>query len=225
MNYQNQYSLLIAKHGTADKPDDSGYYERHHVLPKSLGGSNDPSNLVYLSGKAHYLAHYLLFKICGVGPMSHAFWAMSAMDPSSGHRHVPNGRSFEVARIANAAAISIVNTGRTVSAETRAKIATWHNGKVVSDDTRAKMSLSWTPERRVKMAADRTGLTHPRAKPVNIYCHYTGKMIAEHVTVKTFAQDYGYNQGNLSRTAHADRSQPSVTNNLHHHKGIYAVYQ
>ena len=149
MNYQNHYNLLIAKYGTETKPTDGCYYERHHVIPRSLGGSDDPDNLRYLSGKAHYLAHYLLFKICGVGPMSHAFWMMSAVD-RYGSRHVPSGRSYEVAR----AALS---------------------DREVSDDTKAKISLSWTPERRAKQSVatgNRTGLTHPRAKSVNIYCHY-----------------------------------------------------
>ena len=74
------YDLLIYKHGTETKPDDGAYYERHHVVPKSLGGSNEPSNLVYMTGKAHFVAHHLLFKIHGVGPMASAFWAMCTMD-------------------------------------------------------------------------------------------------------------------------------------------------
>lgn len=40
------------------------YYERHHILPKSLGGSNDPENLVLLTQKEHYICHLLLIKMC-----------------------------------------------------------------------------------------------------------------------------------------------------------------
>lgn len=35
----------------------------HHIVPKCLGGSDEPSNLVVLSGREHFLAHYLLTKI------------------------------------------------------------------------------------------------------------------------------------------------------------------
>lgn len=61
MNYQLVYDNLIAKYGFADKPE--GYSERHHVLPRCLGGGDEESNLVYLSAEAHYLAHQLLVKM------------------------------------------------------------------------------------------------------------------------------------------------------------------
>ncbi len=37
--------------------------ERHHIIPQSLGGSNDKSNLVYLSCREHFLCHWLLVKM------------------------------------------------------------------------------------------------------------------------------------------------------------------
>ncbi len=37
--------------------------ERHHIIPQSLGGSNDKDNLVYLSCREHFLCHWLLLKI------------------------------------------------------------------------------------------------------------------------------------------------------------------
>lgn len=40
-----------------------GITEEHHIIPKSLGGSNDPSNLVKLSPKAHFICHWLLTKM------------------------------------------------------------------------------------------------------------------------------------------------------------------
>lgn len=37
-------------------------YARHHILPKCLAGKNNPENLVYLSYREHFLAHYILSK-------------------------------------------------------------------------------------------------------------------------------------------------------------------
>jgi hypothetical protein len=37
--------------------------ERHHIIPQSLGGNNDKSNLVYLSCREHFLCHWLLVKM------------------------------------------------------------------------------------------------------------------------------------------------------------------
>lgn len=37
-------------------------FETHHIIPKSLGGSNEKSNLVRLTYREHYVAHLLLTK-------------------------------------------------------------------------------------------------------------------------------------------------------------------
>jgi hypothetical protein len=38
------------------------YYEKHHILPQSLGGDNKKDNLVLLSAREHFICHYLLCK-------------------------------------------------------------------------------------------------------------------------------------------------------------------
>ena len=38
------------------------YKEKHHILPRSLGGSNDKSNLVELTAREHFIVHMLLCK-------------------------------------------------------------------------------------------------------------------------------------------------------------------
>ena len=143
--YQMHYDLLIYKHGTETKPDDGAYYERHHVVPKSLGGSNEPSNLVYMTGKAHFVAHHLLFKIHGVGPMASAFWAMCNMD-ATGSRYQMNSRSFETARVASASASSEFQKGVPKSEETKRRMR-----KPKSEAGKANMKKS--PETRAKMSA------------------------------------------------------------------------
>lgn len=37
-----------------------GYVERHHIIPKSLGGSDNKDNLVWLTAEEHLNAHLLL---------------------------------------------------------------------------------------------------------------------------------------------------------------------
>lgn len=38
------------------------YYEKHHIIPKSLSGSNDKDNLVLLTAREHFICHILLTK-------------------------------------------------------------------------------------------------------------------------------------------------------------------
>ena len=61
MNYIRQYDKLIALYGETYKPV-IGYFERHHVIPKCMGGKDEYDNLIYLSARCHLLAHWLLMK-------------------------------------------------------------------------------------------------------------------------------------------------------------------
>jgi hypothetical protein len=39
------------------------YYEKHHIIPKSLGGTNKKENLVALTAREHFICHWLLTKM------------------------------------------------------------------------------------------------------------------------------------------------------------------
>lgn len=60
MNYIAHYDRLISR---AQGRVLIGYKERHHIIPRCLGGGNEPSNLVFLTGEEHYVAHQLLVRI------------------------------------------------------------------------------------------------------------------------------------------------------------------
>ena len=36
------------------------YKERHHIIPKCIGGTNDEDNLIDLYAREHFIAHKLL---------------------------------------------------------------------------------------------------------------------------------------------------------------------
>lgn len=76
MNYKKIYDNLIKK--GQDRQTVLPYTEMHHIVPKSLGGSDDKSNLVALTLREHYLAHKLL---CYIYPheraVSCALWIMT----------------------------------------------------------------------------------------------------------------------------------------------------
>mgnify|MGYP006279505969 CR=1 FL=1 len=60
MNYSKHYKLLIERAKTRQL---NGYFEKHHIVPRCLGGTNDPDNLVSLTPEEHYVAHQLLVKM------------------------------------------------------------------------------------------------------------------------------------------------------------------
>lgn len=63
--YYKVYNNLINKSLNRGLNKDilDGYYERHHILPKSIGGKDIDSNYVLLTAKEHILAHMLLARI------------------------------------------------------------------------------------------------------------------------------------------------------------------
>lgn len=40
-----------------------GYVERHHIIPRCMGGDNNSNNLVKLTAREHYICHLLLVKM------------------------------------------------------------------------------------------------------------------------------------------------------------------
>lgn len=60
MNYSYHYDRLITR---ARCRILSGYRERHHVIPRCMGGTDAIDNLVNLTPEEHYVAHQLLVKM------------------------------------------------------------------------------------------------------------------------------------------------------------------
>lgn len=64
MNYIKLYDALIINSIKKNRIRlDDKYYENHHILPRCLGGNDNPENLVLLTLREHFLAHWILTKI------------------------------------------------------------------------------------------------------------------------------------------------------------------
>jgi hypothetical protein len=80
------------------------YTEGHHIIPKSLGGSDKKENIVRFLAREHYVAHALLWKMRFTGEanmkMVHAFNQMSIMKPTKNHPgYKVNSRLFELVKL------------------------------------------------------------------------------------------------------------------------------
>jgi len=80
--------------------------ERHHIIPHSLGGSNDKSNLVYLSCREHFLCHWLLVKMTKGEYYHKMVYALMGMRATNEHQEryhtVFTARVYEKYRIEHA---------------------------------------------------------------------------------------------------------------------------
>ena len=61
--YTKYYYNIISAAVTQHRNKKDAYYENHHIIPKCLGGSNAPNNLVLLTAREHFICHLLLTKM------------------------------------------------------------------------------------------------------------------------------------------------------------------
>lgn len=154
MNCQRHYDLLILR---ARGRVIAGYSEKHHVLPRCMGGGNSAVNIVRLTPEEHFVAHQLLVKIHpGVRGL---IFACHAMMMDGRRRTRSANKEFGWLRRLNAKALgerrlgakhsdevrsemSRVRLGRPQSSEHRAAIAAANKGKSKSADHIAKVSAA-----------------------------------------------------------------------------------
>lgn len=80
------------------------YFEGHHIVPKCKGGTGNSTraknnlNIVLLTAREHFLAHWLLWRIYGDRQMALAFHKM--MSNTKNTNRVTNSRAYEEARLA-----------------------------------------------------------------------------------------------------------------------------
>lgn len=110
-----------------DRPFLSGMLEKHHIIPKSLGGSNDVSNIAKLTPREHFIAHRLLLRVTEGGSrakMTYALWRMSNSSNTT-TRHVATSYQYAEAR----REFQSRNKGRETSEETKIKLSIALKGK------------------------------------------------------------------------------------------------
>lgn len=79
------------------------YHERHHIIPKCIGGTNDEENLIDLFAREHFVAHKLLaIENPDEEKLVYAWWCMCTLPGSSKKRHDITAIEYEEARKAYA---------------------------------------------------------------------------------------------------------------------------
>lgn len=59
MTYKEFIQQILDTRGKFGIPKGE-YKERHHIIPKCMGGTNDKDNLIDLYAREHFIAHKLL---------------------------------------------------------------------------------------------------------------------------------------------------------------------
>ena len=163
--YHRWYLSIVAKaQAEGRKKCGDGKYDRHHIIPVSMGGTNEKSNLVLLTSKEHFLCHLLLFK-CTEGKakmsMACAWHRMATAKRYCSRQYVEIGVRHKIslnginkgayqspekrAKISESLkgrknpAVSKALTGRKLSEKHRENVINALKGRVVSNETREKI--------------------------------------------------------------------------------------
>jgi hypothetical protein len=77
------------------------YVEKHHIIPRSLGGDSSKSNIAKLTPREHFICHLLLTKMTdgnNMYKMRHAIWMLINVKRIGKGRYTPTGRVYEYIR-------------------------------------------------------------------------------------------------------------------------------
>lgn len=186
-----------------------GYAEVHHIVPRSMGGLDTADNLIRLSARQHYVAHWMLARACG-GSAARAFFMMS----NFGKYGRVGSKTYEIARKEYSELVSEQMRTRVmppVSAETRAKQRAAKLGRKLTLEHIRKVRLAqigkkYGPEFARKVSEGkrghgngRTGSTHSdatklklseanRNRPI-VVCPHCQKAVKDHGGAKRWHFD------------------------------------
>jgi hypothetical protein len=191
MDYSKIYYKIIENR--KDHPYD-GYVECHHIVPKSLGGTNDNSNLVNLSAREHFICHLLLTKMYSEGTSNYykmikAFMMMLVCQ-SKGQQRVLNSKRYEFLRVKFSEAQSLSQLGeknsqfgKTKSLELRKKI---------SERTRESLHEKGFGKKKQLKQQKSIDVKDKRKKDIDLYRNYY--IIYEEVGFDELVVRTGYNK-------------------------------
>lgn len=151
MNYNRIYQCIIEKAKTRKL---EGYVEKHHIIPKCIGGPDKIENIVELTAREHFLCHWLLHEIYPDNhKLAYAFSKMCHTKSSSAKNYVPSSRVVEYAR----KEMAKLNTGENNPFYNK------KHSKEVIDRIKAKLAnFKHSEESKSKMGRSRYGKDNPQ---------------------------------------------------------------
>lgn len=188
--YTRWYYNIIRRAQTRQLPKDI-YIERHHIIPKSLGGTNSADNLVKLTAREHFICHLLLTKAIKPGlnqKMIHAAWTMTIRYNDTMNRYKVNSKTYLQLREKHAQAASVRLTGITRSEETKQKMrkpkSPEHAAKIVANSKKFGLERRGRPAHNKGIAGPMLGvpkseehkqkMRKPKTQASCIYCKKEG---------------------------------------------------
>jgi len=166
--YLNRYNKFI---DSCRNQVTEGYVEKHHIKPKSMFPDlkNDPLNIIKLTARQHYIAHWMLHKAYG-GLMSIAMTRMKSSNQFTERYWKMNSSMYKSLRIEAARVSSELQKGKPkppLTEETKLKMSQSKQGVPLSIEHRKAIGegikgRTLTDETKLKISQSKVGITPNR---------------------------------------------------------------
>jgi len=187
-----------------------GYVEQHHVIPECFfierhrkgpkgwlpGDPNDQNNLVFLTGREHFICHLLLIRMTtgrAFHLMSQAFCHLSLIQNDRQLRYPPKSHWYELAKRMTGKNTTDRLKGKPRSAEVKNKISQAKKGKTFSEEHKKKLAEARKgkpPANKGKPGIKGRIVSEETRKKIGL--HHKGKTVSEETRDKLSKANRGY---------------------------------
>lgn len=158
----------------------TGYTEKHHIIPRSLGGTNHSHNMATLTAREHFICHLLLTKMVEgkfKQKMTFALWLMCNTQNKNQQRYKVT--SVIYCQIRKEFALAISKKTKGVKKNYKSFLGKTHSDKTKKRQSDLKLGdlnphygKHHTLESKIKI-----GLTHKGIAKPKYTCIYCGKTV------------------------------------------------
>ena len=150
------------------------YTERHHVIPRSLGGTDDKDNLVDLTAREHFICHWLLTKMHSGESRAKMIYALNGMKRSNEF-----AQRYETA-ITSRVYENLKKEFSKVHSKTMKGKTPWNKGVPITEEQREKNRIAAMGKKRsaeaiAKTVAKQTGQKRSQENKDKIRAALKGK--------------------------------------------------
>ena len=145
--YENWYHEITERARTRTT---NGYVERHHIQPRSLGGSDDNDNLVDLTAREHFICHWLLTKMYTGEARAKMIYALNGM--KRGNEFAQRYETKITARVYE----NLKKEFSKVHSATMKGRTPWNKGVPITEEQREKNRIAATGKKRSAEAIAKT---------------------------------------------------------------------
>ena len=179
-NQTKEYYKIIENNKLTIKGD--GYVEKHHIIPRSLGGSDKKENIVFLPASEHFKCHQLLVEMTtdrNNGKMWSALWRMmNKQSRNQDREYTFTADEYTIARTRHAETHSVRMSGENNpffgsrhTAETLSKMSAAKKGKSYEEI----FGQEYAKQMREKRSAEQLGIKKGKQHLTTcVYCGTVG---------------------------------------------------